>query len=569
MGLCITCCKERPSCNRSTCARCSETAVRRSQRRRLELRERAKSQQIIERIEQAGDAAAEHHLYKDAAQYYKNALNMPVLLDDNRARIAEKLTRTLFLDGNPDDATPWLELCLSYYSRDSQRANETAEMLLQKSRHMWYDCRTKETLPIIEQAIRIADVAKNQRVFKHANLQMAHHLQMLGRHSEAQRFLDAIGTVTSDDDPSVRLSYHCVRGSAAAMRAEESVVYENFADAFEATKDTDPRILASAWSNYGSAAIILGNLKLGKICYERGLLVARQNQIFLAIPHLCLAYAEVLVLMGEQRVAYPYLLDALSYEMSNPRLDDLLAIIGIPLTLYMNDSSVLAKCVRPSTISRAFQSCEPGHAAGIAAAFAQLYIRQGKQAKARALLHRALEVSRYADGSYELLMEIALHGEASDLQRARKLLEARLAIPCNGVARAALSLFDAFVARRHGNSHEVRKHAVNAIEQFEKTSWYAYAARARTLAGTAGEKGVDADRSILIDQELHRYSQPFADMHSLLTRREREVAELALHGHTNRVIAEKLSIKERTVESHMTSIMSHLGIRSRHQLASL
>jgi DNA-binding NarL/FixJ family response regulator len=51
--------------------------------------------------------------------------------------------------------------------------------------------------------------------------------------------------------------------------------------------------------------------------------------------------------------------------------------------------------------------------------------------------------------------------------------------------------------------------------------------------------------------------------------REQQVAELVLQGLTNRAIADALSIKERTVESHMTSIMSRLGVRSRHQLLGI
>jgi DNA-binding NarL/FixJ family response regulator len=54
-----------------------------------------------------------------------------------------------------------------------------------------------------------------------------------------------------------------------------------------------------------------------------------------------------------------------------------------------------------------------------------------------------------------------------------------------------------------------------------------------------------------------------------LTEREQQVVELVLKGLTNRVVAEKLSISENTVEKHMNSIMRRLDIRSRHQLLDL
>jgi DNA-binding CsgD family transcriptional regulator len=54
-----------------------------------------------------------------------------------------------------------------------------------------------------------------------------------------------------------------------------------------------------------------------------------------------------------------------------------------------------------------------------------------------------------------------------------------------------------------------------------------------------------------------------------LTRREREVAELAAEGHRSRVIAERLFLSTRTVESHLLRAYSKLGVRSRTELSDL
>ena len=53
-----------------------------------------------------------------------------------------------------------------------------------------------------------------------------------------------------------------------------------------------------------------------------------------------------------------------------------------------------------------------------------------------------------------------------------------------------------------------------------------------------------------------------------LTRRQREVAALIATGCSNREIAEHMTISERTVESHVTSILSTLGVDSRAQVAA-
>lgn len=55
---------------------------------------------------------------------------------------------------------------------------------------------------------------------------------------------------------------------------------------------------------------------------------------------------------------------------------------------------------------------------------------------------------------------------------------------------------------------------------------------------------------------------------AVLTRREREVAELVAQGLTNREIAAKLFISERTAESHVEQIRGKLGFHSRAQIAS-
>jgi DNA-binding NarL/FixJ family response regulator len=52
------------------------------------------------------------------------------------------------------------------------------------------------------------------------------------------------------------------------------------------------------------------------------------------------------------------------------------------------------------------------------------------------------------------------------------------------------------------------------------------------------------------------------------TPREREIAEVACTGVTNKQIAEKLSISEATVRHHLGAIFSKLGVSTRSELAA-
>ncbi|MGZ4544655.1 MAG: response regulator transcription factor, partial [Blastococcus sp.] len=93
--------------------------------------------------------------------------------------------------------------------------------------------------------------------------------------------------------------------------------------------------------------------------------------------------------------------------------------------------------------------------------------------------------------------------------------------------------------------------------------------RARTLATTVleradllGTKPLAAGARAL----LGRTASPSAGG---LTRREREVAELVADGLTNRAIAQRLYLSERTAANHVQHILDKLALANRSQIASL
>ncbi|MGJ3558561.1 response regulator transcription factor [Streptomyces sp. INA 01156] len=54
----------------------------------------------------------------------------------------------------------------------------------------------------------------------------------------------------------------------------------------------------------------------------------------------------------------------------------------------------------------------------------------------------------------------------------------------------------------------------------------------------------------------------------MLTRRESEIAELVALGLTNKQIAAKLVIAQRTADAHVQNILTKLGFNSRTQVAA-
>lgn len=55
------------------------------------------------------------------------------------------------------------------------------------------------------------------------------------------------------------------------------------------------------------------------------------------------------------------------------------------------------------------------------------------------------------------------------------------------------------------------------------------------------------------------------DMHSLLTKREKEIFVLLTQNQSTSQIAQKLSISEKTVRNHISNVIQKLGVESRIQ----
>jgi two-component system invasion response regulator UvrY len=64
-------------------------------------------------------------------------------------------------------------------------------------------------------------------------------------------------------------------------------------------------------------------------------------------------------------------------------------------------------------------------------------------------------------------------------------------------------------------------------------------------------------------------SQHPARLLDSLTRREREVFDLVVAGHSSKVTAQRLSISPRTVETHRSRLMAKMGVRSATDLVRL
>jgi len=556
-GLCTRCCKAKPAEGRAVCAPCKAATMRWTQRNR-EKNRGTKSRYALVAHERAGDVALEHDFHIAAGQHYQDALGAATPVSDDHHRIAQKLIWALFLGGNSDTARALCDRLLASYLATPGNGAKAVDIMLQLPRHLFADSRTTEALPILAQAIELSDRLGERGRWVLANLEMHGYCMQLGRYNEAASFLDAVGDLGKDSSETVRIFYYKRRAEESVLRGEAVKTFRYFEKILPLVEESNNVYRTVAiWTDYALFALFLGDMDRAKSHSERALLIARQHHFIWYLPLLCLKYARILRFLGQASSAHGYLLEALSFDARTSRFDYALAEFGIPLALQMGDDVTLQKCANPAILTRTFQSGVIESIGPVAAAFAQLAHARGDSKEAERLLHQAVKAV-VPGRDWELPLEIARHGAETDVPAARTLLECRTVLPNSAVARACLQLFDAYIAQRKGNHSAVNAHANSAVKGFEALRWHLYAEEARSLLPGFTQTVPVTGTHLL----------PFADLEAGLTLREQQVAGFALRGMSNRAIAAELSITENTVEKHMTAIMTRLGIRSRHQLAS-
>jgi DNA-binding NarL/FixJ family response regulator len=72
---------------------------------------------------------------------------------------------------------------------------------------------------------------------------------------------------------------------------------------------------------------------------------------------------------------------------------------------------------------------------------------------------------------------------------------------------------------------------------------------------------------VMITQEKNRIKQAVSDLLTNLTKREHEIATLVGNGDSNKQIARRLDITERTVKAHLTEVFRKLDVVDRLKLA--
>lgn len=171
-----------------------------------------------------------------------------------------------------------------------------------------------------------------------------------------------------------------------------------------------------------------------------------------------------------------------------------------------------------------------------------------------------------------LLVAAARHLPARDLPHVRALCDETSLHPANAPGRATAALVAAILAQREGEHAAAIRRAEEAAQRYAALGWPLFEAQALEIAGRAPEALLRYERCGAVE-DARRLSPTSAIVSEpghppRLSSREREVAGLVTIGLTNAEIAERLSVSNKTVEKHLSSIFTKLGLRSRAQVAA-
>lgn len=235
----------------------------------------------------------------------------------------------------------------------------------------------------------------------------------------------------------------------------------------------------------------------------------------------------------------------------------------------------------------AFESESPGPDLVLATAeLASIERQLGRLDAARRLAGEALERALRIDDLYGTIgayfhlgwLELDEGNDGAALASFRSGLELldgndrlSLAHQIEGVACASTASDPRRAARLFGAAERLREESLARLQQPWQPRVERGMAEAHDALGEpAWTRERTAGRALSVEEVIQAASAPAAPARAGggLSRREAEVARLVAAGMTNRAIAGKLFLSERTVESHLDHILTKLGFATRSQIAA-
>jgi DNA-binding NarL/FixJ family response regulator len=520
--------------------------------------------------ELAGDRAAERNAHRDAQDAYGHAVRLREPGADVAA-LYEKYSRALSIGGSLAEACVYLERSVDAYEARGD-ASKAALLAARLARRYSEYARPHEASRAIARSLQLCD-GRGAVAFD-AHVTLAHFAALQGRLGDADAELLRAELLPGRPPPSQRRDFHMVRALVRATTARLGPAFEDYERAVAIAREAgDPEQLTWALSNYASRALASGYTERALAAYRESLqllpidefgkvgMLANQGMASACLMSGDVDAARAAHERGRQTISAMVLTQTAQTAME------------IRLAYLADEELPLDRGAIDDAVAVAFESGETQNIGLLSGTLGAYLDSTARTSEAQALRTRAIAAISSADLSLLLIDQLAAGKNRAEGDKARALLAAAARDEAHSAARAHLALFDARVARRLRQAALAKSLASRAAEQFEAVGWPWERAAALEVAGLHAQA-----REIYL---RHRYHRQLRELDSArrrvrhraagdrLTPREMEVAQLAAGGLSNREIAARLFIGERTVETHIAAIFDRFDLTSRRQFAQL
>ena len=526
--------------------------------------------------ELAGDHAAGNQAFESAVEFYERTLSAFPDAATKPARVCQKLATAYLLAGFPDRAMQPAQLALEQ-ERLRQNAGSIADALLFLGDIAEQSGEDERRLRLLAEAYDVLDGTSDPRLQAKRSL-CAFQIAI------AERKVDDVPsdfeqTANSREiDLPIALALHKSSAHAFLMqRHYQAAVRAQIQAVNLAAESGSPEYLASARFGLGEIFALSGEMARASESFGEAAAIARKHWATTEGALGIAFQAETELIRGNIRRARELLEDG----MNDARLSDhpilitLMGRTGIFLGLRTDDFALVRETARALDLETIFRDRTPERYHALSGAFAQFLALQGRHDEARVVLANAIQrvttTKRLKswDWSPCTMVTVAMMGNEEDVPPARKMLADWFA----PYAQSLVGLFDAILANRFGDPAGAARRAEEAIAGFRAYEFRFEEAQALAIAGHKKEAlamfeemGCPSQAQSLRD-ELTPKNRQGRPAHAL-TSRERDVATLVADGLTNREISDRLSVSEKTVETHLASIFAKLGVRSRADVVS-
>ena len=515
----------------------------------------------------AGNAARAVHAYEDAAAWYERAAEDFAAGADSAGALVQAGLMHVFCS-DIDGALLLYERAAAAYER-AGRCDDAIVARVMAAGALHNNGRADDSIALLEETKARLGARAERTVRERLNVRLGLSYAFARRTDEAWAAVQEIGGETLDASSALAAEAHFLRGALHAQRAEPErwrIHLDRGLEIFERIGAL-PDNVRVALGNGATQALALGESSLARAYQTRALELARKLNSGVAYESFVLAEMELR--RGHVDAARALVRADFGPTKLTERVER--AVVAVALATLCGDDD-LDKLVETALLEEALEGGHDTAAVRLSAAYAAACEAIGRRSEADRLLRRAAGMIATA---YDMTLPLATIARLRPnlVANLKPLVERAARRAADRVNQALLSLVEAALAREAGDADARLSAGRQAARRFAELDWRVLEAQAYEIAGdeTAAR---EAYRSIGAHAELRRLERDpaggaaVARSQSALTPRERELVRIVAEGKSNRAAAVALSVSEKAIEKHLTSIYAKLGMTSRAQLAA-